>query len=157
MKMLLLDLGAAVVWVAFTGNGEFSNFISGFILADLILWFISPATKRPSFLRNVVRYIPFLLNFIKEYILSNVKIIKEILTPGYGFKPGIIAVPLEDMTDLQITCLSNMITLTPGTFTLDMSPDRKTLFVHAMYIDTVQEAVDEIKNGFERQVRETLR
>ena len=69
----------------------------------------------------------------------------------------VCAVPLEDMTDLQITCLSNMITLTPGTFTLDMSPDRKTLFVHAMYIDTVQEAVDEIKNGFERQVRETLR
>lgn len=157
MNMLLLDLVAAIVWVAFTGNGDFSNLISGFVLADFLLWIISPVTKKPSFLSNVVRYIPFLLNFIKEYILSNVKIIKEILTPGYGFKPGIIAVPLDDLTNLQIVCLSNMITLTPGTFTLDVAPDRKTLYVHAMYIDTVQQAVDEIKNGFERQVKETLR
>ena len=48
---------------------------------------------------------------------------------------GVIAIPLEARTDAEIVLLANLITLTPGTLSLDISADRKVLYVHAMYID----------------------
>lgn len=158
MKILLFELLSAVIWVTLTKNNTFFNFLSGFVLADVVLWFISSATRRKSFLQRVYPYVPFFLYFLKEYIASNIKIIREIWTPGFSFRPGIIAVPLQPrMNDLQIVCLANMITLTPGTFTMDVAQDHKCLYVHNMYIDTVQKSVDEIKNGFEKEVLETLK
>lgn len=158
MKTLIFELVAAVIWITLTGNDSFFNFLCGFILSDAVLWFISRGTKHSSFLQRTFPYLAFFMYFLKEYYLSNVKIIREIWTPGHTFNPGIIAVPLrQGMSDLQIVCLANMITLTPGTFTMEVTPDRKYLYVHHMYIGTVQEAVDEIKDGFEKEVVETLK
>jgi multicomponent Na+:H+ antiporter subunit E len=49
-----------------------------------------------------------------------------------------------------------LINLTPGSVALDVSPDRRTLYVHVMYIDTPDAARDEIKRGFERRVLDLL-
>jgi multicomponent Na+:H+ antiporter subunit E len=61
------------------------------------------------------------------------------------------------MSDNEITMLSNLLTLTPGTLSLDVSADRKVLYVHAMYIDDVDEVRRKIKEGFERRILEVLR
>jgi multicomponent Na+:H+ antiporter subunit E len=69
----------------------------------------------------------------------------------------VIGVPLAARTDLEITVLSSMISLTPGTLSLDVSADRKMLYIHAMYLDDVEAARRKIKDGFERRVLEVLR
>ncbi len=73
--------------------------------------------------------------------------------------PGVVAVPLDAKTDIEITLLACLITLTPGSVSLDLSEDRKTLFVHAMYIDNqdVEAYRRSIKEGLERRVLELLR
>ena len=71
-------------------------------------------------------------------------------------KPGIIAVPLDATQDGQILLLSMLINTTPGSVALDVSSDRKTLYVHVMYMETPDAARDEIKKGFERRVLEVL-
>ena len=60
-------------------------------------------------------------------------------------------------TDLEITLLANLITVTPGSFSLDVSDDRSVLYVHAMYVDDPEALRREIKDGFERRVLELLR
>jgi multicomponent Na+:H+ antiporter subunit E len=74
-------------------------------------------------------------------------------------RPGVIAVPLDAKTDAEITLLANLITLTPGTLSLDLSPDRGVLYVHTMYIDQddVERARRQIKDNLERRVLELLR
>jgi multicomponent Na+:H+ antiporter subunit E len=74
-------------------------------------------------------------------------------------RPGIIAIPLDARTDLEITLLANLITLTPGTLSLDVSADRRVLYVHVMYIDNddIEAVRRSIKDGFERRVLEVLR
>jgi multicomponent Na+:H+ antiporter subunit E len=93
-----------------------------------------------------------------ELLLANLRLACDVLTPGYHLRPGVVAVPLDARTDTEITLLANMITLTPGSFSLDVSADRRVLYVHVMYLD---EDVDEfrrrIKNGFERRILEVLR
>jgi multicomponent Na+:H+ antiporter subunit E len=73
--------------------------------------------------------------------------------------PGVVAIPLDARTDAEIVLLANLITLTPGSVTLDLSEDRRVLYVHAMYIDggDVEAYVRSVKNGLERRVLELLR
>ena len=78
------------------------------------------------------------------------------ITPGQRSRPAIVAVPLDIEDPLQITVLANLISLTPGTLSLDVSPDGKTLYVHDMFVDDPDETRREIKTGFERLVREAM-
>jgi multicomponent Na+:H+ antiporter subunit E len=95
--------------------------------------------------------------FLWELIKSNVRVAYDVLTPGFRMRPAIIAIPLEAHTDFEITLLANLITLTPGTLSLDISSDRRTLYIHAMYVDDVEQVRKEIKEGFERHLLEVMR
>ena len=72
-------------------------------------------------------------------------------------RPGVVAIPLEAKTDAEITFLANVITLTPGTLSLDVSEDRSTLYVHTMFLESPEVLRESIKEGFERRVLELLR
>jgi len=69
-------------------------------------------------------------------------------------KPGIIGVPLDVTSDGEITMLANLITLTPGTLSLDVSADKKVLYVYSMYITNREDFIKGIKNGFEKRIIE---
>ena len=72
-------------------------------------------------------------------------------------RPGVIGIPLDAETDLEITMLANVISLTPGTLSLDVSEDRKTLYIHAMYVENPDDLRTEIKDGLEKRLLELLR
>ena len=94
-----------------------------------------------------LKFIRFLLFYLMEILLSNFRVAYDVITPSHYMSPGFIAIPLEDLTDLQLMILTNMITMTPGTLSLDVSSDRKTLYIHAMYID---EDIKKFKNELVR-------
>ena len=73
-----------------------------------------------------------------------------------SLSPGIVAVPLDLTSDAGITVLANLITLTPGTLSLDVSPDRRTLWVHALDVADPDAFRREVKEGFERRVKEVF-
>jgi multicomponent Na+:H+ antiporter subunit E len=81
------------------------------------------------------------------------------LTPVSFVRPGVIGIPLDARTDVEITLLANLITLTPGSVSLDLSEDRSVLYIHAMYIDggDVEAYRRSVKEGLERRVLELLR
>jgi multicomponent Na+:H+ antiporter subunit E len=72
-------------------------------------------------------------------------------------RPAIIAIPLDARTDVEITLLSNLIALTPGSLGLDVSDDRSVLYVHGMFVDDPEAFCREIKDGLERRLLELLR
>ncbi len=72
--------------------------------------------------------------FLIELVVANFRVAYDIVTVKHFMRPAILAVPLEARTDFEIALLANLISLTPGTLSLDVSSDRKFLFVHAMYL-----------------------
>jgi multicomponent Na+:H+ antiporter subunit E len=72
-------------------------------------------------------------------------------------RPAIIAIPLDARTDLEITLLSNLIALTPGSLGLDVSDDRSVLYVHGMFVDDPDAFCRDIKDHLERRLLELLR
>lgn len=157
MNALLWNILLALLWVAATGRFSFSNLVVGFVVGLLILAFTRQVVGSPDYLRKFRQVIGLALFFIWELVLANLRVAYDVLTPRHHMRPGVIAVPLDAKTDPEITLLSNLITLTPGTLSLDVSADRRVLYIHAMYIDDVQEVKRRIKDGFERRVLEVLR
>lgn len=105
---------------------------------------------------KVFRLAWFALFYLQELVLANLRVAHDVLTPRHRMKPGIIAIPLDARSDLEILSLANLITMTPGTLSLDVSTDRRILYIHAMYIDDLEGIRSKIKYGFEKKVMEVL-
>jgi len=85
-------------------------------------------------LRRALKVTFLVLAFCRDLLVANALVAWEVVTPRHYMRPGIIAVPLRAKTDVEITLLANLITLTPGTLSIDVSDDRSTLFVHGLHI-----------------------
>ena len=90
-------------------------------------------------------------------IKANVQVAYDVMTPKYFMKPGIVKFPLNAETDTEINLLSTMISLTPGTLILDISEDKKTMYIHVMYLDNPEKFVSDMKTGLERKLLEAIR
>lgn len=144
------------IWVAITGNFTFLNFVFGFILSFFILRLVASRGNRKYF-KILPKVISFIFFFLYELTKANLEVAYEVITPKLNMTPGIIKFPLDAETDLEITFLANLITLTPGTLSIDVSDDKKVLYVHAMYIKDREHFIAGIKNGFEKRILEILR
>lgn len=98
------------------------------------------------------KLIAFLAFYLWEVVLSNLRVAHDVLTPTHHMKPGFLAIPLGDLTDHQVLVLANLITMTPGTLSLDISSDRSTLYLHAMYVDDPEELRRQIVEVYQRKI-----
>jgi multicomponent Na+:H+ antiporter subunit E len=91
--------------------------------------------------------------FVKEILLANVRVAADVLRPRTRIRPAVVAIPLDVTSDGEILLLSMLINITPGSVTIDLSEDRRTLFVHVMHMTSAEATRREIKTGFERRVK----
>jgi multicomponent Na+:H+ antiporter subunit E len=80
-----------------------------------------------------VRSVPFGLWFLGQMVAANWQVARDLLTPGLHTTPGVAAVPLRCRTRVEVTVLSNLITLTPGTVTLEVDRHGHVLYVLDIY------------------------
>jgi multicomponent Na+:H+ antiporter subunit E len=158
MTTFLWNLLLAFAWAFATGELSTSNLLIGLVLGYWVLFFTHRGDEGRSYFVRVWRVAKFIVFYLGQLIKSNLRVAFDVVTPTHYMRPGVIAVPLAVETDAEIVLLSNLITLTPGSLALDLSPDRKTLYVHLMYIDgDAEQARRQIKEGLETRVLELLR
>lgn len=157
MNAFVYNLVLAFCWAAITGDFSFGSLALGAVLGFFALWITQPliGVEKFYFLR-VWRVTRLALYFLWELLLSSVKVAWDVMRPRPRNNPKIIEVPLDVKTDLEILLLTNLISLTPGTLSVDVTPDRKTLIVHAMFADDPQAEVAALKSGMERMVLEAF-
>lgn len=110
-----------------------------------------------SLLRKLPQLAGFLAFYAKELLLANLHVAHDALTPTHHMRPAMLAIPLDARTDVEILLLANLITMTPGSLSIDVSTDRRVLYVHAMYVENPEDIRHEIKMNLERRVLELLR
>lgn len=157
MNCFSWNLILALIWVAVSGTLTGSNLLLGFLVGYAILGIgLRHVPEFAQYVRRVPKVIRFLGFFIRELIASNLKVAYDVVTPKDYMKPGVIAVPLDARTDAEITIVANLISLTPGTLSLDVSNDRKVLYIHVMYLED-RDVVQRHIKYFESRVLELLR
>lgn len=157
MMLFLTNLLLALAWMAMAGSSSWAQFFIGFVVSYLVLAWLGSMLGQTGYFRKLPMSIGFIVFIIYQLILSNLRVAYDVITPGPNRSPAVIGVPLDAETDAEISLLANLITLTPGTLSLDVSEDRKTLYIHAMFADDAESFCREIKQGFERRVLELLR
>lgn len=157
MSFVLWNILLAMMWVLATGQFTPVNFLVGYLLGFLVLWFAWRALGPARYFVRAWRAVCLLAYFLKELVIANFRVAHDVVTPTFYMRPALISVPLDAATDAEITLLAGMVTLTPGTLSVDVSPDRKTLLIHAMFGENPEEVRRGIKDGFERRILEILR
>ncbi|MET3504886.1 Na+/H+ antiporter subunit E [Halalkalibacter oceani] len=151
---LLLNLILTFVWMFLYSSWDLPTFIIGFLVGMLILIIVRRFFPGPLYVQKLYAVLKLMFIFLKELVMSNMTVIKQVLQPKLSIKPGIFALQTELKADWEITLLSSLITLTPGTLVVDVSDDQRTLYIHAMNIDDIDEAISSIKNSFEKAIME---
>jgi multicomponent Na+:H+ antiporter subunit E len=100
-----------------------------------------------------VALVILVFGFFRDLVLSSVQVARTVLGPGSA-QPRFVTVPLNKArSDLEITMVANYITLTPGTLTVDVSADRRTLLVHSLLSgDSGDDVRADVLNGIEPRV-----
>jgi multicomponent Na+:H+ antiporter subunit E len=157
MSYFFLNVALALSWGALTGNFHPANLLIGFVLGYGALFVIRRALEPSDYFVKVWQVIRFVLFFLWELLLANLRVAYDVLTPGFHMQPRVIGIPLEARTDAEIMALTYFVNLTPGSVVLDISTDRSTMFIHAMYAPDADAMRREIKEGGERRILRLMR
>jgi multicomponent Na+:H+ antiporter subunit E len=150
--MLLGNILLALAWAALQGEFSLTSLVTGYLLGYAILVFLGKGgVVSQKFASNVVNFFALAGFFLWELLLANIRVAADVFKPS-RIRPAVVAIPLDATRDPEILLLSALINITPGSVTIDISEDRRTLYVHVMNMVTPEKTRQEIKDGFERRV-----
>jgi multicomponent Na+:H+ antiporter subunit E len=157
MNLFVLNGLLAVGFSAVLGEFSVTGVTAGYAVGFMALWITRPLYGDDPYFERLPRALRLAGYFVCQLLVSNLRVLWDVLTPRHTSRPGIVGVPLAARTDLEITLVANLVSLTPGTLSLDISEDRQTLYVHVMFMDDIEAVRGQIKDGIERRVLEVLR
>lgn len=156
MTYLAINVLLAVIWAALWGSLDPVNLIGGFVFGFAALWCARRLAGPPlatQYFRAVPQALILLVYFLKELVLSCLMVARDCIAPRPRLQPAILRLPIADSSDLEIFLLSNLITLTPGTLTLDVAADRSHLLIHTIYAQDPDALIAALNSGMVRRVR----
>ena len=158
MHILLMILLLALLWAGMTGTFSGANLLLGIALAAVAIGLLRLQVARPLEFRRIGRILALVFLFLRELMVSAFRVAAVVLSPRLdeAVRPAIVAFPLTVKSDAEITLLANLITLTPGTLSVDVSKDRKKLYVHVLSLDSKEALIADIAGGFERRILEVF-
>ncbi|MFW6336281.1 MAG: Na+/H+ antiporter subunit E [Phycisphaeraceae bacterium] len=157
MTAAVLHLAMTLAWVAMTGSTEPGNVALGLGVTYLALWWARPLLGPTRYFEQVPGALGLARVFAWALLKSNLRVARDVIAIRPKRRTGIVAVPLDAESNVEITLPASLVTLTPGTLSLDVSTDRKVLYVHAMFIDDADEVRRSIKENFEQRILKLTR
>ena len=154
---ILLNFSLAFLWMFLSGRYDGNGFIIGYILGMLALIAMRRFFNSRLYLLRVWAIVKLCVLFLKELILANIAVLKVVLKPKLDMQPAFFKYETALTQDWELTLLSSLITLTPGTVVVHISDDNKYLYVHAIDAADVEGTIDSIRDSFERAILEVSR
>jgi multicomponent Na+:H+ antiporter subunit E len=151
--MLLGSILLALAWVALQGEVTLVNLLVGYGVGYGIIALLAAGGVMPSTLvSRTTRALSLAVFFAGELLVANFRVAADVIR-GNRIEPAVVAIPLDVTSDAEILLLSMLINITPGSVTIDLADDRRTLYVHVMHMKSADQTRRDIKAGFERRVK----
>lgn len=154
---ILLNFLIAFVWMFLSSSMTYTTFVIGYIIGFLLLVVTRRFFKGRLYISKLWAAFKLTILFFKELTKSNISVLLLVIKPKLDIKPRIFALPTDLEHDWEITVLSSLITLTPGTIVVHVSDDQNILYIHAIDAADVEDAIYSIKNTFEMAIKEVSR
>lgn len=158
-SQFLLNLFIAVLWMLLKDENEIhlTTFFSGFLIGIVVLYLMHRFFGTPFYLRRVVAIIKLILLFLKELVMSSILVFKQILSPKMDITPGIFTYKTELKSETEVTALALLLTLTPGSVVMEVSPAGNVFYIHATDMGDTRLAILKSMQSFEDAIKEVTR
>ncbi|MEO1469845.1 MAG: Na+/H+ antiporter subunit E [Pseudomonadota bacterium] len=156
MNVFAVNLLLAGAWGALAADWSITSLMIGFVLGFAALWVVRGLFPDDGYFLRVPRLVRLATIFLRELVMSSLRVARDVLAIRQTARPGIVAVPLRARSETELLTVSSLVTLTPGTLSLDLADDCGTLYVHAMFVDDADALRAEIRDTLETPVLEAL-
>lgn len=152
----LLTLTLAAIWLLLNNSLAPGHVVLGLLLGWAIPWFTLRFWPQRVRIRRPLVLLRFVAVVLYDILVANLIVARRILGRPERLQPAFVLLPLELKSDLAISLLANTISLTPGTVSARLSPDRKSLLVHGLHVPDAGELVASIKARYEAPLKEVF-
>ena len=143
------------IWAMLNNSVSLGVIVVGAILGVLIPLFTAPYWPKQPKMKNFPMIVEYILVVFWDIVVANVVVAWTILfMRNRDIHSNWVAIPLDLRTPEAITVLAGTITLTPGTVSSDLSADGRSLLVHCLNADNTDAVRDQIKQRYERRLKE---
>jgi multicomponent Na+:H+ antiporter subunit E len=154
VSLLPVNMLIAVAWAAAAGDFSTITLGVGFAAGFLALYAFEGLPGDIGYHRRVLAALGLTAYFIYDLVKSSVEVAGAVLSPARRQRSQFVIMPLDVRSEFGIMLTANLISLTPGTLSVDVAADRRTLLIHAMFADDPAGVVKGLKDGIERRVLE---
>lgn len=154
---VLINLFIALLWMFLQDEWSILSFIGGYLVGLFIVFSMRRFFRESFYLKKVFSAFKLLLVFLSESVASSIYVIRQVIRPKVNVTPGIFKIETELSSDLEVTLLALLLTLTPGSVVMEVMPDKKTFYVHALNLPASIDAVEQSKVKFEKVIKEVTR
>lgn len=155
-KISPLPIHALLLWVVWLLLNDFTagHMVLGAFLAICITWITAPLSDPHPAIKKPLLALLYLGRVMKDIVISNFVVAKQVLRPNRLLKPAFVALPLDIEEPFPLAVLASTISLTPGTVSADFSDDMKVLYIHALNLDDEAKLIADIKARYETPLKE---
>lgn len=154
---ILLNFILAFIWMFLSGRLSADGFLIGFLLGAFAIVIMRRFFNSRIYLERIWSVIKLCFLFLKELVLANIAVLKVVISPKLNMQPAFFKYETALTQEWEITLLSSLITLTPGTVVVHISDDNKYLYIHAIDAADINETIESIRNSFEKAILEVSR
>lgn len=156
---ILLNIMIAFLWLLLMDEDsiKFTTFFTGYLVGLFVIFFMHRFFGTRFYLRRLLAAFKLLFIFVSELTQSSILVLKQILSPKLKIQPGIFRYETTLESDLEITVISLLLTLTPGSVVMEVMPEGNVLYVHAMDVENERGAILSQLKNFEKAIMEVTR
>lgn len=151
---ILLNLLIASVWMLLHDRWDVNSFTIGYLIGLMIIFFLRRFFPDRFYLKSVWAILKLVYLFIRELVVATFVVIRQVTRPRLNIRPGVFKFRTDLKNDWEITLLSMLITLTPGSVVMEVAPREGIVYVHAMDAVEYERGVLASKRVFEKAIRE---
>lgn len=155
---VLLNLLIAMIWMSLQDEWSVAMFIAGYVLGMIFIFVLRRFFPDAFYVYKLYAVLRLLFLFNIELLKSSYVVMLQIIRPKLNIKPGIIKMETKMESDWELSLLSCLLTLTPGSVVLEVAPEDRVLYLHAM--DTTRGSRQALKHSqrvFEDAILEVTR
>lgn len=145
-----------VIWLLMNNSISPGHIVLALFFAISIPLLVNGMRNEQPKIRRPWLALRYVLLVLKDILVANIQVAILVLGPVRKLRPGFVAVPLDVTSDVGITVLASTVSLTPGTVSVEVSENKQWLYVHALHLDNEQALIDDIKQRYERPIKEIL-
>jgi multicomponent K+:H+ antiporter subunit E len=145
------------VWLLLNHTLSAGHIVLGAALAVLIPMFTRRFFPEPVYLGRVPTIVRFLGTVLWDIVVASFTVAHLTLGPTSRLRPRFVRIPVSLPDDFALTALASTISLTPGTVSAELAPDREHILIHALDVDDEEALVRTIKERYELPIREIFR